>query len=105
MGRCTTNGTETAYCEFGCGESHTRTKTNSKLPHEYNTLKYNETEHWNECTCGAKEGVENHKGGTATCTELAKCEVCNEVYGSLETHKYLTYSYNNDATCTTNGTD
>ena len=33
-----------------------------------------------------------HSGGTATCTERAKCEVCGEYYGSLEPHNYVTKS-------------
>ena len=51
--------------------------------HEYVTLKSNESEHWLECSCGAKGTPENHKDGTATCTELAICSVCNVEYGDF----------------------
>ena len=38
----------------------------------------NETHHWEECACGDKKDNEAHKGGTATETEKAKCEVCGK---------------------------
>ncbi len=59
-----------------------------KDAHNYNTLKKNEIEHWIECVCGDKNSIENHKGGTASCTELAKCEVCSQSYGELLDHNY-----------------
>ena len=61
-----------------------------KDEHDYSTLKYSETEHWSECVCGDKENIEFHKGGTATCTALAKCSVCNIEYGELAEHNYAT---------------
>ena len=38
--------------------------------------------------CGevAIEGEANHTGGTATCEEKAKCEICNNSYGALIEH-------------------
>lgn len=58
-----------------CGESpHT---------HSFNLLKSDATNHWYECSCGIKQNVEEHKGGTATETQKAKCEVCDKEYGSL----------------------
>ncbi|MBQ8322491.1 MAG: hypothetical protein IJX91_00845 [Clostridia bacterium] len=43
-----------------------------------------ETQHWMGCACfrgalTAEKG--DHTGGTATCTEKAVCETCNEAYG------------------------
>ena len=32
---------------------------------------------------------EEHVGGTATCTELAKCDACGESYGKLADHAYV----------------
>ena len=32
---------------------------------------------------------EEHVGGTATCTELAKCDACGESYGKLADHTYV----------------
>ncbi len=48
--------------------------------------------------CGEKEtdtvAKTNHKGGKATCTALAICEVCSKPYGDYAEHKWT------DATCT-----
>ena len=91
----------------------------------YETLNHDETNHWMECTCGAKTavtpheagtddgdcttpitctvcgevttaGAEKHTGGTATCEALAKCSVCNKEYGDLADHAYGT-EWKNDA--------
>ena len=63
-----------------------------------------ETAHtWNDngvCTkCGY---VCQHKGGTASCTEKATCEICGEKYGNLAAHK-LTKTEYKAATCTEAG--
>ena len=46
-----------------------------------------------------------HTGGTATCTEKAKCSVCGEAYGSVnkDNHKSLTTLKAVAATCTKTG--
>ena len=46
--------------------------------------------HYKVCTeCGDMLDQEDHKGGTATCTEKAKCEVCKTPYGQDEPdHKW-----------------
>ena len=52
--------------------------------------------HYKACTeCGEFLEQEDHTGGTATCTEKAKCEVCGEPYGQNEPdHKWSpTYLY------------
>ncbi|MBQ8028639.1 MAG: fibronectin type III domain-containing protein, partial [Clostridia bacterium] len=42
-----------------------------------------------ECNnCPATRTPAAHKGGTATCTDKAKCSVCGEAYGSLKAHTY-----------------
>ncbi|MBQ3116535.1 MAG: leucine-rich repeat domain-containing protein [Clostridia bacterium] len=92
------NETEHWY-ECVCGDKQT------VQPHDYSTLKKNETEHWHECACGEKSGVEGHKGGTATCTEKAKCEICGEAYGSLKDHSFTNYQYDNNAECEKDGTE
>ncbi len=59
--------------------------------HTYGTgWKSDSTNHWHECTCGAKTGEAAHNGGTATCTEKAKCTVCAVEYGNLAEHTYGT---------------
>ena len=67
-----------------CGELETPAHT-----HDYKTLKYDTENHWYECECGEKQSVEKHKGGTATCTEKASCEVCREKYGELGECNYV----------------
>ena len=57
--------------------------------HDYKMLKYDTENHWYECECGEKQTVEKHKGGTATCTEKASCEVCREKYGELGECNYV----------------
>lgn len=51
--------------------------------HSYEKLKYDAQNHWYECSCAEKSGVEAHKGGTATETSKAVCEVCNQEYGDV----------------------
>ena len=58
--------------------------------HTYSIEKSDQQNHWLECTCGKKNNVENHSGGTATCTEKAKCSVCNQAYGNYAEHTYST---------------
>ena len=59
-----------------------------KDAHKYETLKKTATEHWWECSCGDKDGGEEHHGGNATCTQKAVCTDCGVEYGSLEKHNY-----------------
>ncbi len=72
-----------------------------KDDHDYTELKNNEAEHWYECVCGDKDTSENHKGGTATCTEKAKCSVCTTEYGEAKGHDYE--SVVTEPTCTEQG--
>ena len=44
-----------------------------------------------------------HTGGTATCTEQAVCERCNEKYGNALGHKYGTLIPQTNATCSATG--
>ena len=93
QGETTHNGgnatcTAKAIC-FTCNQEY-----GSKANHEYNTLKYNATKHWYECTCGAKQGETTHNGGTATCTAKAVCSTCHQAYGTTLDHEYNTLKYN-----------
>ncbi len=58
--------------------------------HAYNELKWNETEHWYECSCGVEESGNRvgHSGGTATCTAKAACSTCNVEYGNELEHDF-----------------
>ncbi len=57
----------------------------SEEPHNYTVCKYSTTEHWFECACGVvDEGTrEEHKGGEATGTDRKTCSVCNQKYGAV----------------------
>ena len=74
--------TEAKKCEV-CGESY------GELDAGHHTAlsdwKSDETGHWKTCEdCGAIIKKAAHSGGTATCTEAKKCEVCGESYGELD---------------------
>ena len=52
--------------------------------HQYGKeWKHDATNHWRECSCGAKDKEEAHKGGKATDTKKANCSVCGQAYGEL----------------------
>ncbi|MBE5737410.1 MAG: leucine-rich repeat domain-containing protein [Clostridiales bacterium] len=80
--------TEKAVCST-CETSYGNLKG-----HEYIIIKYNETQHWYECVCGDKINIEDHKGGTATCTQKAVCSTCETSYGNLKGHEYIIIKYN-----------
>ena len=52
-----------------------------------------------------KVGAHTCVFGTATCTAKAKCGLCGIETGELSGHSFTNYVYNNDATCTENGTE
>ena len=48
-----------------------------------------ENEHWHVCNvCGQDSPHEAHAGGTATCTEPARCDACGNLYGEPLGHDY-----------------
>ena len=110
---CTADGTETAFCDYGCGAKDTRTKAGSALEHDFtNSTTYVHVEgtetHAKKCTrCDVLDTANAVacSGGSATCQAKAKCAVCGSEYGSLADHKYTTYTSNGDATCTADGTE
>ena len=73
--------------------------------HNYDTMKNDETNHWNECACGDKEDIAAHTGGTATCMDKAKCSVCNAEYGALAEHNYSEATCAKKATCSVCGAE
>lgn len=57
-----------------------------------------ESSHQKYCTaCGDGMGGGAHYGGTATCTQKAKCTVCDYGYGKLEDHKWGSKYHSLDA--------
>ena len=71
---------------FACNDSETG-KTNSTPEHTHDfesKWNYDGSNHWHECSCGEKNEETAHKGGVATETEKAVCEVCGAQYGELK---------------------
>lgn len=58
--------------------------------HDQSGIKVNPNgTHSGTCTkCGKEFAEEPHKGGVATCVEQARCEVCNALYGDLDTDNH-----------------
>ena len=80
----------TLVCAVGC-------KQNSKPTHKHSyaaTWSTDGTNHWHECECGDKMDLEAHKGGTATCTEKAECEVCRVKYGEVNANNHAGSEFN-----------
>ena len=129
---CEENGTETAICSRdNCDEPHTREKANTKLGHTYGTPAYD----WNgnQCTATRICGRDNthvdtetvtgayEKDTDATCTAPEKGHYIatfeNVAFTTQTTadntvengeklgHSFIDYIYNNNATCTENGTE
>lgn len=78
-----------------CGAKGTETFTvaNSALGHKGGAWQSDETGHWKVCervNCGKRFSEAPHNGGTATCQEKAKCEVCGAAYGKLGEHNFDT---------------
>ncbi len=91
---CTADGTETAFCAYGCGEADTRTAAGTKRTHVFADYAYD-----NNATC------------TADGTETAFCAYgCGEAdtrtaAGTKLAHIFADYAYDNNATCTADGTE
>lgn len=64
----------------GQGDEHT---------HNGNWTSNDNGTHSRRCTCNVVE-TQNCSGGTATCTEKAKCAVCGEEYGDVLGHDFTT---------------
>ena len=77
-------------CEI-CGEPYGEPNT-SNHPH-LSDWKFDETGHWKTCNdCNTDIVKTSHIGGTATCTEAKKCEVCGQLYGEPDTNIHTALS-------------
>ena len=56
--------------------------------HSFDILRCDSDGHWYECVCNKRGEKTLHSGGTATCTEAAKCEICTVSYGDFADHNY-----------------
>ncbi|MBQ9125355.1 MAG: hypothetical protein IJY13_01705, partial [Clostridia bacterium] len=114
---CTADGTKTAHCDNGCGETDTITDEGSKLGHSWVAATCTAPK---TCSvCGATEGTalghtaETLPGKDATCeetglTEGSKCSVCGTVLVAQDVVPALGHNYGElipqkDKTCTENG--
>ena len=85
-------------------DSSSEDSSSEEHTHAYSVLKYDETNHWYECECGAKDEstVAGHDGGTATCTDKAVCTTCEQAYGELNAANHASdkfaYVKNEDGT-------
>ena len=83
----TTTCSEAKRCEV-CGQSY-----GEPSPSNHTALSgwaSDETGHWKTCNdCGAIIEKAAHTGGTATCTEAKKCEVCGQSYGELDPSNHI----------------
>ena len=90
---CAKDGTKTAACDYGCGETETVTAPNTKLSHSFTDYTYNK-----DATC-TKDGTK-----TAACDYgCGKTETVTAPNTKLS-HSFTDYTYNKDATCTKDGT-
>ena len=88
--------TELAKCSV-CSQSY-----GELLAHEYLHLKNNDTHHWYECSCGAKEEKVAHVGSDATCEEASYCLICGYRITDALRHVYV-ISDKVDPTCMSTG--
>ncbi len=65
----------------------------------------NDTQHFHTCGCGDEFDHANHKGGTATCKNKAKCSACGIAYGELNPNNHKNTVVRNavSATCNKSG--
>lgn len=78
----------------------------SPLGHDIAGKEHDSLTHWDTCSrCDEKLNIEEHKGGTASCTSKPVCEDCGAEYGSELGHDFSNYVSDNNAGCTTNGTE
>ncbi len=74
-----------------CNQSYGKLDANNHT--SLSGWKFDETGHWKTCSaCNTDIEKATHTGGTATCTEAKKCEVCGEPYGGFDTSNHTALS-------------
>lgn len=73
--------------------------------HKYGEWEVNTDSHWKSCGCGNIIDKEAHKGGKATCTQKAHCEICNVTYGNIDPKNHVNTEIRGyvEETCTKDG--
>ena len=94
------DGTETASCEYGCGEIHTRIKEGSALGHIH--VYDQKIESWETWAAGG-----DCQHGTIFFKSCICGEIGTETFddGKPQPHNFTSYHYNNDATEYEDGTE
>ena len=95
---------ERAKCEV-CGESygelnpnnHTETEVRKEQSATCTKDGYTGDTYCKGCgkklSSGSVVKAKGHKGGTATCSEKAKCEVCGEAYGEIDSENHSDFKH------------
>jgi len=115
---CEKDATETATCDR-CEETDTRDQVGTALGHDMQPASCTEASKCSRCdhtegeALGHNFGEYKYDEGSAKCgvdgTETAECDRCDATdtrtaVGTALEHKYENHVYNNDATCTKDGT-
>lgn len=86
---CEAGYTGDTYC-IDCGEkiaSGTIIPATGNHTDEDSKWESDGMQHWHTCYYGTQFDVASHTGGTATCTEKARCTVCGAEYGNYTAHQ------------------
>ncbi len=92
---CTSTGTVAHYhcgvCDKDFADDEEKTPLNSivieKKDHSFTIQQHDADSHWLKCAnCNEITAKEAHKGGTASCSKQAVCEVCGAAYGDTLPH-------------------
>ena len=78
---------------LSCGEIITKGEIIPWGTHTWGEWQTDGEKHWKECIvegCTERDQEGVHNGGTATCQEKAKCEICGAAYGKLGEHNFDT---------------
>ena len=97
---CTAEGYTTYTCS--CGDVYVADKVDAK-GHTYGEWFFDESYHWQACSCGDVANKATHAGGEATETEQAVCDTCKQPYGGLASHVHNHNASVTEPTCTEAG--
>ena len=105
---CTVDGYDLYECP-DCGETWQKNVVTA-LGHDLaeKATSNGDGTHSVKCSkCDYEADAEKCSGGTATCKDKAICDACEEAYGETTDHTYdeAKWVYQNDATCTKDGTE
>ena len=102
---CTTAGEKTYTCT-DCKRE--KTEIVNATGHNWSDAwMHDDTHHWHDCKngCTEKNDYGPHSGGTANCTEKAKCTTCGTAYGTLDAngHDWGAWAVTKQATTSAEG--